>query len=92
MKKRLEAIVAPLLKGLEGDTEAYRYQPMHRKILIVVGALFVTLTLVSAYFSLAYGLPAGLLSTAVFLGAAGLCLLVGLLGSDRAVAGLWGNR
>lgn len=92
MKKRLKVILQPLLQGLESGEGTYEYRPIHRKILIVVGVLFLVLALVALYFSLALGELFGLLSTLVFASVSGLCLVVGTLGSDRAVARIWGNR
>lgn len=92
MKKRLKAILQPLLQGLEGGEDAYEYRPIYRKILIAVGALFLVLAGVALYFSLALGELFGLLSTLVFASVSGLSLVAGTLGSDRAVARIWGNR
>jgi hypothetical protein len=92
MKKHLEAIFQPLLQGLESGEDSYDYRPIHRKILIVVGVLFFVLAGVALYFSLALGELFGLLSTLVFASVSGLCLVVGALGSDRAVARIWGSR
>lgn len=92
MKAQLRQIFAPALRSLEEGDGDFRYQPMHRTILLVVSGLFLLLSAVSAYFSLSAGLTAGLLATVVFLALSGTCAVVGLLGTDRAVARLWGNR
>ncbi|WP_420426770.1 hypothetical protein [Algiphilus sp.] len=92
MKAQFRQIFAPVLRPLEEGNGDFRYQPMHRTILLVVAGLFLLLSAVSAYFSLSAGLTAGLLATVVFLTLSATCTVVGLLGTDRAVARLWGNR
>jgi hypothetical protein len=65
---------------------------MHRKILIVVGVLFNAIWMFTAYL---YAGKSGydfLLPVAVFFSVGLVCLVVGLLGNDRAVAKIWGNR
>ncbi|MHA7833102.1 MAG: hypothetical protein ACX94A_01345 [Algiphilus sp.] len=92
MKAQFRRLFAPVLQPLEAGDGAFRYQPMHRTILLVVAGLFLLLSAVSAYFSISAGLTAGLLATVVFLTLSSTCAIVGLLGNDRAVARLWGNR
>lgn len=92
MKAQLRKLFAPVLKSFEEGEGPFPYQPMHRTILLVVSGLFLVLSGVSAYFSLSAGLTAGLLATVIFLGLSGTCALIGYVGSDRAVARLWGNR
>lgn len=92
MKAQLRQLFAPVLRPLEAGEGAFRYQALHRTILMVVSGLALVLAAVSAYFSLSADLTAGLLATAVFLSLSGLCAVVGLLGTDRAVARLWGNH
>lgn len=92
MKDSLRQLAWPILRRFEEAEGEYPYEPMHRTILFIVGGLFAILALVSGYFALAAGLPAGLLATAIFIAGSGLCLLVGSLGSERAVARLWRSR
>lgn len=92
MKDTLRETFWPLLRHFESTSSNYQYRALHRRILLVVGALFSGLAAVSAYFSLAYGLPAGLMATTVFVAASSVCLIVAGLGSDAAVARIWNSR
>ncbi|RLD08268.1 MAG: hypothetical protein DRI65_02755, partial [Chloroflexota bacterium] len=73
-------------------SEPYAYKPLNRKILIFMGILFSGLIILVLYF-----LPEGigfsfLIPVVVFGGIALVTLVVGLLGTDRAVAKIWGDR
>lgn len=92
MRDRFRTLFQPILRLLEGGEGEYRYRPAHRQILVVVGLLFIVLAAVAAYFSALAGEWGGLLPFVVFLLGGALCLLVALLGNDRAVARMWGNR
>lgn len=92
VKARLRKIFSPLLKGLERGTEPYHYKPLSRKILLFFGATFIGLGVLAAWLiptgaELGYYFP-----VVVFILAGGYGLLVGLLGEDRAVAKIWGNK
>jgi uncharacterized membrane protein len=80
-------ILAPFEKG-DGP---YSYKASSRNILLIVGILFGGLSGGSLYFSLQRGDASAFLPIIVFFAVALVCLVVGLLGSDRAVATLWGN-
>lgn len=92
MKKLLRRLFGFILYFFESGDESYRYKPLNRKILIVVGVLFSGLAAGSAYVAgqladVQFFIPVGIF------GLAGLvCLVVGLLGNDRAVAKIWGGR
>jgi len=72
----------------EGD---YRYKPMYRTILVVVGLLFGVLCGVSLYLSAGTEGLGFLIPVVIFSSVAIVCLIVGLLGTDRAVARIWGQ-
>jgi len=93
MKQSLRKLFWPLLRPFEeGDSPGSGYKASHRTILKVVGALFLMLAALSGA-GLAYtGQWGALIPALVFLGAGGLCLIVGALGSDAAVARIWRNR
>ncbi|HHT00206.1 MAG TPA: hypothetical protein ENK73_05045 [Thiomicrospira sp.] len=92
MKSFFTKIFAPILNALENAEGDYAYSPSHRKILIVMGLLFLIISGVALYFSLLINQMAGLLPVILF-GAIGvICLVVALLGSDKAVAKIWRNR
>lgn len=80
-----------MLDRFETGEGAYAYKKSSRVILLVVGLLFLGLSGGSLFFSMAKGDASAFLPIIVFFAVAGVCLIVGLLGSDRAVATLWGN-
>lgn len=92
MKDSLRKLFKPLLKRFEpkADTD-YVYQASHRKILLVVGCLFFVLAAISLIASFVIAQLAALFPVFIF-GILGLiCIVVGALGSDGAVANIW-NR
>ena len=94
MKTTLLKMFAPILNLFEvpGETSEYRYSPSHRKILAVMGFLFLGVTGAGSFFAIQLNAMATLLPIVLF-GAIGLlCLIVAGLGSDRAVSKLWRNR
>ena len=92
MKDTLAKLFWPILKFFETDEVPTNYKPSHRVILIVVGALFMVLTagsVAAAYFS---GQVGALIPVLVFFSVGTVTLVVGLLGSDSAVAKIWGRN
>lgn len=91
MKEQLRKLCSPVLKIFERGDEPYNYKPLNRKILIVMGLLFSGLATGVFYVS-----PSGnygfLLPVIVFYTVGIVCIIVGVLGNDRAVAKIWGNR
>ncbi|EWH11877.1 hypothetical protein DS2_01788 [Catenovulum agarivorans DS-2] len=91
MKHILRKVFAPLLNIFEQGDENYAYKPLNRTILLVVGVLFAILasavTWLSPQDELGFLIP-----LIVFGGASLVCLVVGLLGSDKAVAKIWGGK
>ncbi len=86
----LRKIFAPILNLFEKGESEYIYKPSHRIILMVVGALML---LASGSLALvAGGLTGGLLPGVVFLAVALVCLVVGALGTDEAVATIWKSK
>ena len=94
MKEILTKMFSPILNRLENQqgSEVYIYSPSHRKILAVMGVLFIIIASVALYFSMQINQMAGLFPVILFAGIGLLCLVVAGLGSDRAVAKLWRNR
>ena len=76
----------------EKGNEDYVYKPLNRKILVVIGVLFLGLASAVAYLAVGQGETGFLLPVLVFAAVSLVTLVVGLLGSDRAVARIWGNR
>ena len=92
MKTQLRKTFWFILGNFEKGDEPYKYKPLSRKILLILGFLFIVLSIIIVYFlfekqSYGYLLPAIVFFTVGF-----ISVTVGLLGSDRAVAKIWGNR
>ncbi|WP_016955485.1 hypothetical protein [Catenovulum agarivorans] len=91
MKNILRSIFSPVLNIFEKGDDNYVYKPLNRTILIVVGLLFAVLgsavTWLSPKEELGFLIP-----LVVFGGASFVCLIVGLLGNDKAVAKIWGGK
>jgi hypothetical protein len=92
MKTQLRKLCSPILTMFEKGDEPYVYKPLNRKILLVIGVLFLGLASAVGYLSYDMGEVGFLLPVLVFFAIALVTLVVGLLGSDRAVAKIWGNR
>lgn len=92
MKRLLTTIFWPVLAPFEKDGDSAGYRPTHRKVLFGMGFLFLLLAGVSALVAQETGEPGGLVPLAVFFAVGAVCWIVGFLGSDAAVARIWGNR
>ena len=57
-----------------------------------MGLLFFGISAVGLYFSLQINQMAGLLPVVLFSAIGFVCLIVALLGSDRAVSKIWRNK
>lgn len=92
MKKTLQKIFSPILNIFEKNNEEFVYRSLNRKIVLFIS---------STFFALAFALPVyipqliemGFWFVMLVFGALSLVgLIVGLLGSDKAVAKLLGSR
>jgi hypothetical protein len=92
MKKVLRRLFSPILKLFEAGDEPYTVKPLSRKILITIGVLFFGLASAVVYLSLDADVTGFMVPIVVFYGISLVALVVGLLGNDRAVARIWGNR
>ncbi len=92
MKEFLRKICSPILSPFESGDDNYAYRPSHRKILIVVGALFLVLAMGALAATLVAELYGGLIPVVVFLAVGLVCEVVGALGSDKAVARMWKSK
>ena len=89
--RKLRTLFSPILNIFESGTEPFAYKPSHRIILIAMGAIFSGLA--TLVFFVAQGEDLGYLLPVLVFGGIGLIsLLVGLIGSNRAVAKIWGYR
>ncbi len=91
MKNMLRKIFSPILNQFESGSDPYSYKPSHRLILIIMGVLFSALASVVYWFARGMD-PVYLLPVVIFYGLGLLSLLVGLVGTDRGVAKIWGSR
>jgi len=80
-----------VLQPFEKGDGPYEYKTSSRTILLVVGFLFSCLSGGSLFISILRGDASAFLPVVVFFAVGFVCLVIGLLGSDRAVATLWGN-
>ena len=92
MKSLFRTLFSPILNIFESGSDDYAYKPLNRKILIVIGLLFGGLGSAVAYLSFDKGEPGFLIPVIVFFGISLVTLVVGVLGNERAVAKIWGNR
>jgi hypothetical protein len=92
MKTLLRKLFAPILNIFEKGDEPYAYKSLNRKILIVIGLLFLGLAAAVGYLAIGQGEAGFILPVLVFSAVSLVTLVVGLLGSDRAVAKIWSNR
>ena len=92
MKDILRQLFSPILKPFENSAEDYNYKPSHRKILLAVGSLFLFLAAVSVYIAILTYELASLIPILVFFLGGMICMIIGGLGTDKAVAKIWGNR
>jgi len=92
MKSILRKLFAFILNIFEQGSEPYAYKALNRKILIFIGAMFSGLIILVLIF-IPDGVGLGFLIPVVVFGAVALVsLVVGFLGTDRAVATIWGDR
>lgn len=92
MKALLTKLFSPILKPLENSSGDFQYSPSHRKILYVMGFLFMVIAAVTVYFSLRIEQWAAIVPVILFSGIGLICIVVASLGSDKAVSKLWRNR
>ena len=92
MKQYLRILFSPILSVFEKGEEPYRYKSLNRKILIVMSVLFLGLAMTVLYIMPEDAETGYLLPVIVFSVVAIVGLVVGFLGTDRAVSKIWGNR
>jgi len=92
MKALMTKIFWPILRLFETNTSTENYKPSHRKILLAVGVLFFVLSIISGWAMYATAELGAILPIAIFFLAGFVSIIVGALGSDGAIAKIWGNR
>ncbi len=92
MKTLLRRLFSPILNIFEAGDGPYSVKPLSRKILIIIGVLFLGLASIVAYLAFDMGDAGFMIPVVVFCIVSLVTLVVGFLGTDRAVAKIWGNR
>ncbi len=92
MKDLFTKLFWPILKFFETGEEATNYKESHRVILVVVGFLFIVLSLISMSFSYSSGEVGALIPIVVFFSVGAVAIVVGVLGSNSAVQKIWGRK
>lgn len=92
MKETLRNIFRPVLAMFEKGEPAVGYRPSHRKILLAVGSLFLVLFAVSLFIAITSAQLGAIVPVLVFGGVSAVSMVVGCLGSDVAVARIWGLK
>ena len=92
MKSLLRKLFSPLLNIFESGEGPYSYRKSHRVALNIVGSLFIFLSLAVLGAGISFEQAGAALPGLIFIAVGVTCFVVGTLGSDRAVAKIWGNR
>ncbi len=92
MKDALRKLCRPVLAFFEKGEPAASYRPSHRTILLAAATLFLILFGVSLFFALAAGQLGAVVPVVVFFIVSVVSLIVATLGSDTAVARIWGLK
>ncbi len=91
MKDFLKILFSPILNNFESYKGEYNYKQSHRTVLVVIGSLFLLLSFISLAAAFVSEQPGAVFPFLIFFIAGLVCLVIGGLGSERAVAKLWGN-
>ena len=92
MKKTLTKLFWPILRFFETEEESQYYKKSHRVILIIVGFLFVSLSLGSAVSAYSNSSPGAFMPVVIFFSVGLVAIVVGSLGSNSSVSKIWGNK
>jgi len=92
MKSFFRKIFSPLLNYFESGNEAYKYKKSHRMVLIAVGCLFLLLAFVSLAAAFVTSPTGAIIPFSLFFFGGLLCIIIGALGTNRAVAKIWGSK
>lgn len=92
MKAILRKIFSPILNYFEAGDGVYAYKKSHRVVLLVVGILFTLLSVSIFIAGMMFARIEALLPGVVFFAIGITSLVVGALGSNRAVSKIWGNK
>lgn len=91
MKQPLRTLFSFILTPLESGSSPYAYKRSHRVALLILSALFTLLASIVFYIGQDKD-PTYLIPVILFGGVGFLGVVVGLLGTERAVAKIWGTK
>lgn len=92
MKNCLTKLFGPILNLFENNSDEYIIKPLNRKVVLAIGVLMTGLAILILYIAWPDRLGSYFLPPLIF-GVVGItALIVGILGSDHAVAKLIGAR
>ena len=92
MRLVFRKLFSPILKFFESGKGEFSYRKSHRTILVVVGGLFLVLSCISAIAALGTSQLGAFIPIVIFFLAGFVCVVVGALGNDQAVATIWGSK
>lgn len=92
MKQTLRKLFWPILKFFESDEEPANYQKSHRVALLVLGSIFLVLSIGSMWAASSLGGLGAIVPIVVFFSIGLTAVVIGTLGSDAAVAKIWGTK
>ncbi len=91
MKQLLRTIFSPILNIFESGSGEFVYKSSHRYILIFIGCMFSLMAI--AVLWVAQGQDPGYFFPVLIFGLISIVsFIIGFLGTDRAVAKIWGTR
>ena len=91
MKEILVKLFWPILRVFESGQEPINYKKSHRIILLVVGSLFLLLSMGSAVSAFHSGGVGAIIPIIIFFAVGLVAVVIGALGSDSAVVKIWGK-
>lgn len=92
MRAFFTKLFSPILNRFESGSEVYTYKRSHRVILVVIGCLFFLLAVSVVTAGVIFSQWGALLPSVIFTSVSVVCLVVALLGSDRAVSRIWSSK
>jgi len=88
----LTKVFWPVLKWFETGEDPVKYKPSYRVVLYIVGSLFLLLSGVSALAGYTSGELSAGIPVVVFFAVGSVALILAALGSNAAVAKIWGIK
>ncbi len=92
MKLAFRKMFSLILNYFESSEGEFKYRKSHRTILVVVGGLFLVLSSISALAAVSESQFGTFIPIVVLFTVGFVCIVVGGLGNERAVATIWGSK